>query len=448
VNLRPTSPLRTPNHVDDAIPLLLETGADSVKAVHLARQHPHKMWLRTDDGCIEPYLKTPMRLERGPDVPRAELDDVYWQNGMVDVTRRSVIFDQRVMIGRKVAGLVTEPSESIDIDTPLDLALCGCSRSAAGRPMKALVVGLGSIGRRHARNWVRLGLGEVLVCRQTDRPLPEPLGVPAREFRALDEALADQPDVVLVTNPTSLHLATARLALQAGSHVLVEKPISHTLDGTESLLHSERLVTVGYNLRFHPGLLRTRELLHAGAIGKPLSLRAEVGEYLPDWHPWEDYRQSYAARRDQGGGPILTFSHELDSVYWLLGMPVASRRHAHASALEIDLRTPPRSCHASAPRSRGLRAAAVRASSSRRRRRRVRGSSRPIAAALRAGDAQWITEEGDPRFGRNGMFAAELCSLPPACGRDHAGSAPTRTGASTSRSRRRAARQRKAAIVG
>jgi CMP-N,N'-diacetyllegionaminic acid synthase len=123
VNLRPTSPLRMPRHVDDAIRLLLETGADSVKAVHLARQHPHKMWLRSDDGCIEPYLKTPMRLERGPDVPRAELDDVYWQNGMVDVTRRSVIFDQRVMIGRKVAGLVTEPSESIDIDTPLDLAL-------------------------------------------------------------------------------------------------------------------------------------------------------------------------------------------------------------------------------------------------------------------------------------------------------------------------------------
>jgi predicted dehydrogenase len=95
--------------------------------------------------------------------------------------------------------------------------------------MKALVVGLGSIGRRHARNWVRLGLGEVLVCRQTDRPLPEPLGVPAREFRVLDEALAEQPDVVLVTNPTSLHLATATRCRQVHT-ALVEKPISHTLE--------------------------------------------------------------------------------------------------------------------------------------------------------------------------------------------------------------------------
>jgi CMP-N-acetylneuraminic acid synthetase len=81
------------------------------------------MWLRDTSGHMEPYLKTEFRLSRGPDVPRAELEDVYWQNGVVDVTRRSVIFEQGVMIGRNVAGLVTKPEESIDIDTPLDLAL-------------------------------------------------------------------------------------------------------------------------------------------------------------------------------------------------------------------------------------------------------------------------------------------------------------------------------------
>jgi N-acylneuraminate cytidylyltransferase len=123
VNLRPTSPLRRPSHVDAAIELLLDTGADSVKAVCLARQHPHKMWLRQRDGSIEPFLKTPFRLEHGPDVPRARLEDVYWQNGVVDVTRHEVILEQRVMIGRRVAGLVTDPADSIDIDTPMDLQL-------------------------------------------------------------------------------------------------------------------------------------------------------------------------------------------------------------------------------------------------------------------------------------------------------------------------------------
>jgi CMP-N-acetylneuraminic acid synthetase len=125
VNLRPTSPLRTSEHVDQAIRLLLHSGADSVKAVCLARQHPHKMWRLTDrySGAMEPFLTTSFRLERGPDVPRAELEDIYWQNGVVDVTRREVLREQRVMIGKRVAGLVTQPEESIDIDTPLDLQL-------------------------------------------------------------------------------------------------------------------------------------------------------------------------------------------------------------------------------------------------------------------------------------------------------------------------------------
>ena len=124
VNLRPTSPLRTPCHIDQAIRLLLDSGADSVKAVCLARQHPHKMWLfRAGTAEMEPFVKSAFRQQRGPDVPRAELEDVYWQNGVVDVTRHEVIREQRVMIGKRVAGLVTLPEESIDIDTPLDLAL-------------------------------------------------------------------------------------------------------------------------------------------------------------------------------------------------------------------------------------------------------------------------------------------------------------------------------------
>jgi CMP-N-acetylneuraminic acid synthetase len=123
VNLRPTSPLRRPDHVEAAIRLLCETGADSVKAVCLARQHPHKMWRLAPDGLLAPFVTTEFRLQRGPDVPRAELEDVYWQNGVVDVTRRRVLVDERRMIGARVAGLVTDPADSIDVDTPLDLAL-------------------------------------------------------------------------------------------------------------------------------------------------------------------------------------------------------------------------------------------------------------------------------------------------------------------------------------
>lgn len=124
VNLRPTSPFRRAEHVNGAIHLLRESGAESVKSVNLARQHPHKMWVLRDDARrVEPFLNTPFRLSRGPDVPRAELEQVYWQNGIVDATRSFVILDQGRMIGDHVAGLVTASEDAVDLDTPLDLEL-------------------------------------------------------------------------------------------------------------------------------------------------------------------------------------------------------------------------------------------------------------------------------------------------------------------------------------
>lgn len=78
-------------------------------------------------------------------------------------------------------------------------------------------------------------------------------------------------------------------------------------------------VYVGYQFRFHPGLQRVRRLLVEGAIGRPLSVRAHWGEYLPGWHPWEDYRQGYSARADLGGGVIFTLCHPLDYLRWLFG---------------------------------------------------------------------------------------------------------------------------------
>jgi predicted dehydrogenase len=284
--------------------------------------------------------------------------------------------------------------------------------------MRALVVGLGSIGRRHARNWAALGLGELWVCRTAHRPQPEPLGVEAREFDDLDAALDAQPDVVLVTNPSSLHVTTAHQALRAGAHVLVEKPLSHSLEGVPELLAAanDKVLMVGYNLRFHPGLRRLRELLHGGAIGKPLSVRAAVGEYLPDWHPWEDYRASYSGRKELGGGPVLTFSHELDSVCWLLGPPncvtAVTRR---ASTLEIDTEDvaeivltyasgPLASIHVDYLRRPAQRTIEIVGDDG------VLRWEYDANRVLRYAPAtrEWRVEEGDPRFNRNDMFMAEL----------------------------------------
>ncbi|HET6316233.1 MAG TPA: Gfo/Idh/MocA family oxidoreductase [Chloroflexota bacterium] len=286
--------------------------------------------------------------------------------------------------------------------------------------MRALIVGLGSAGRRHARNWAALG-GDVWVCRQANTPQPEPLGVEVREFQGLEQALAAQPDAVIVTNPTSMHVETACAALRAGAHVLVEKPIGDSLNGVDELLENARgkVLMVGYNLRFVPTLLRMRELLATQVIGRPLSARAEVGEYLPDWHPWEDYRSSYSARTALGGGPVLTFSHEIDSLCWLLGAPHAVTAVArNASSLEIDtedvaeiiLEIPSgalASVHVDYVRRPARRSIEIVGED---------GVLRWEYEANRvmryaAGSQEWIVEEGNPRAKRNDSFLSELRDL-------------------------------------
>jgi predicted dehydrogenase len=189
--------------------------------------------------------------------------------------------------------------------------------------MKILIAGLGSIGRRHLRNLLALGESDVVLFRSHHSTLPdeELAGFPVET--ELYAALANRPDAVVVSNPTALHLQVAVPAAEAGCHLFLEKPVSHTLEGTrdlqEAVRHGGGQVLTGFQFRFHPGLQTIRRLLAEETIGQLCSLRAHWGEYLPAWHPWEDYRQGYSARADLGGGVVLTLCHPLDYLRWLVG---------------------------------------------------------------------------------------------------------------------------------
>jgi predicted dehydrogenase len=222
--------------------------------------------------------------------------------------------------------------------------------------VKILIVGLGGIGQRHARN-LRALLGsaaEILAYRvrrlshvitptlqvERDRDVEKEHGI--RVLDTLERALAEQPQIAFVCNPTSLHVPATLACIRAGCDVFLEKPVSNTLNGLAELLGAvatnHRIVMVGYQLRFHPCFVRLQEILREHDIGTPLAVRATVGEYLPGWHPYEDYRQMYAARADLGGGVLVSQIHEFDYLYALFGIP---RRlfsvGGHLSHLEIDV---------------------------------------------------------------------------------------------------------------
>lgn len=208
--------------------------------------------------------------------------------------------------------------------------------------MKILIAGLGSIGRRHFRNLRALGENDIVLLRSHRATLPddELSGFPVETDLA--EALKiHKPVAVIVANPTSLHLDVAIPAAEAGCHILLEKPISGSLERVDQLQsaanRSGSRILVGFQFRFHPMLKKAAELMASGDLGKVLTLHAHWGEYMPNWHPWEDYRQAYAAREDLGGGVIRTLTHPLDYVRWLAGEVTEVRAlSGHISPLEMD----------------------------------------------------------------------------------------------------------------
>ena len=190
--------------------------------------------------------------------------------------------------------------------------------------MKILIIGFGSIAKRHINNLIHNINCEIIVYsrRKNIRFLDHKK---IMVLNSLEKCLLEKPDVALITNETAFHIPMAIKMAKSGLDLFIEKPLSNSTNGIKKLqkiVKQKKLVTqMGCNLRFHKCIIKIRRLINQKKIGRVISIQSENGSYLPDWHPHEDYRKGYASDRQLGGGIILTMIHDIDYLYWIFGNP-------------------------------------------------------------------------------------------------------------------------------
>ncbi len=211
--------------------------------------------------------------------------------------------------------------------------------------MKHLVCGLGSIGKRHLENLVQL-VGRDQVCGMDIDDLAA--GHVRDKYSVnvlsdLNSGLAWKPDMVWISSPNHLHMPIAHKVIEnSNAHLFIEKPVSDSLSSALSLMPAfrkrPRLIWVACNMRFHPGVTTLKRAFDERMIGRAIVIRIHFAHFLPNWRPGQDYRATYSAKRDQGGGIILDDIHDLDLANWF-GGPVKSlfAVTAQSGFLETDV---------------------------------------------------------------------------------------------------------------
>lgn len=207
--------------------------------------------------------------------------------------------------------------------------------------MKIAFIGLGSIAKRHIKN-----LKEVLTDRNVDFSIDvfrhSDGEINDEEIRSIVSGVYNEKelakylyDIIFITNPTSLHFATIKKAAKQAKHLFIEKPVFDTTDVNlnELELQEDSVYYVACPLRYTAVLQYVKEHVNLDDV---FSVRAISSSYLPDWRPGTDYRKTYSANKDLGGGVAIDLIHEWDYLTAFFGFPEKTYGiETKVSALEI-----------------------------------------------------------------------------------------------------------------
>ncbi len=208
-----------------------------------------------------------------------------------------------------------------------------------------LIVGSGSVGRRHARNLAQLGcrLSAMDILADRCQQLLGEIGqAGANAYTSLDAALADETFAgAVIASPPSLHVEQTLACQRLGLPILLEKPVSPALDQALHLFKAYQSSTtpllLGYTWRWWQPLQQVRRMLADGVVGNLRHVRFVLSAHLADWHPWESYQDFFMAHKHLGGGALLDESHWIDLMLWFFGMPTSLyAKIDKLSDLEID----------------------------------------------------------------------------------------------------------------
>jgi predicted dehydrogenase len=202
--------------------------------------------------------------------------------------------------------------------------MAGDSNTMSTKKLRVLVIGVGSIGERHVRCYLATGRAEIGICELNPElrvTIAERYDI-KESFDNLDAALDAGWDAALVATPAHTHIPIALTVARAGINLIIEKPLSTSLDGIEELrkivVEKNLVAAVSYNYRAHPGLTAMKKALDSGRFGKPRQLYAMVGQMFPFYRP--AYRDIYFADRAQGGGAIQdSITHTWNLSEWFIG---------------------------------------------------------------------------------------------------------------------------------